>query len=558
MLKMDEMKWSWLTKRPQALIAAVSALLFLPFLGRVHLFDWDEINFAECAREMLATGKYLYLQMNFQPFWEKPPLFIWLSALSMKLFGINEFAARFPNAVCGILTLILVYRIGNKLHNRMHGLAWAACFGASTLPHFYFKSGIIDPWFNLFIFLAIYVYFLYVESRRESKPKPLKIVVASLLTALAVLTKGPAALVVVFGCIGFYHLVKRFKSFPATSVIAFTLLTVVFSGLWFVLILANDQGEIITNFISYQVHLFRTGDAGHEGPVYYHALVLLFGCFPASVLALPAFRSSPSSEPAQNDFRRWMLILFWVVLVLFSIVKTKIVHYSSLCYFPLTYLASLTACRLIENKMQWKRAMVAVTLLTGGAVAVLLGLLPFAAMNIVRVIDSGIINDYFTMENLGANVEWTGAESLIGFFALTMVIVSSRLFVKGKHLAGVTMLLGGNLFLVSAALFVIVPKVEGYTQRSAVEFYKSLQGKDCYVLALNYHSYAQHFYPLKQPGANPESFSPGWLLRGPIDKDAYFVCKQNSADDSLAEPGVISMGRKNGYAFYMRKAAGTQ
>src|SRR4051812_3491304 len=87
-------------------ILIVSCFLFIPFLGRVHLFDWDEVNFAECAREMLLTRNYLTVQMNFLPFWEKPPFFIWLSAVSMKLFGVNEMAARLPNAVCGIITLL--------------------------------------------------------------------------------------------------------------------------------------------------------------------------------------------------------------------------------------------------------------------------------------------------------------------------------------------------------------------------------------------------------------------------------------------------------------------
>src|SRR3954469_1087828 len=101
-----------LNRFPILMIGLLSALVFLPFLGAVHLFDWDEINFAECAREMLVSGNFLNLQMNFQPFWEKPPLFIWLSALSMKVGGVNEFAARLPNAVCGIVTLPVLYLVG--------------------------------------------------------------------------------------------------------------------------------------------------------------------------------------------------------------------------------------------------------------------------------------------------------------------------------------------------------------------------------------------------------------------------------------------------------------
>jgi len=98
----------------QLFILVAAALLFIPFLGGVHLFDWDEINFAEAAREMIVTGDFLTVQINFQPFWEKPPLFIWMQVLSMKLFGINEFAARFPNAICGIVTLMVLFSIGRK------------------------------------------------------------------------------------------------------------------------------------------------------------------------------------------------------------------------------------------------------------------------------------------------------------------------------------------------------------------------------------------------------------------------------------------------------------
>ncbi len=63
-------------RRTEALIALLALLLFVPGLGAVHLFDWDEINFAEIAREMLVTGDYLRPQMNFEPFYEKPPLFM--------------------------------------------------------------------------------------------------------------------------------------------------------------------------------------------------------------------------------------------------------------------------------------------------------------------------------------------------------------------------------------------------------------------------------------------------------------------------------------------------
>ena len=134
------------------ILFVLGAALFLPFLGAAPLFDWDEINFAESAREMLVTGNYSRVQINFQPFWEKPPLFFWMQVLSMKAFGINEYAARFPNAVFGIITLLTLYEMGRNLRSDRFGFLWALCMAGSFLPLVYFKSGIIDPVFNYFIF----------------------------------------------------------------------------------------------------------------------------------------------------------------------------------------------------------------------------------------------------------------------------------------------------------------------------------------------------------------------------------------------------------------------
>ena len=121
-------------------IAALAAVLFIPFLGTVHLFDWDEINFAESAREMIATGNYFSVQINYTRFTEKPPLFFWLQVLSMKAFGINDFAARFPNAVCGIVTLVVLFRIGKRVFNENFARIWVMIYLGTLVTFLYFKS----------------------------------------------------------------------------------------------------------------------------------------------------------------------------------------------------------------------------------------------------------------------------------------------------------------------------------------------------------------------------------------------------------------------------------
>ncbi|MDB6060655.1 MAG: glycosyl transferase, family 39 [Verrucomicrobiaceae bacterium] len=77
----------------------------------VPLADTTEARYGEIARKMLETGDWITPQHEYGvPFWAKPPLSTWLSAFSMKLFGVNEFAARLPSLLLGIAMLALIWQ----------------------------------------------------------------------------------------------------------------------------------------------------------------------------------------------------------------------------------------------------------------------------------------------------------------------------------------------------------------------------------------------------------------------------------------------------------------
>src|ERR1044072_4344640 len=212
------------------IIVVLGGLLFIPLLGHVHLFDWDEINFAECAREMISSGDYLRVQIDFQPFYQKPPLFIWMQVLSMKVFGVNEFAARLPNALTGIATLCCLYYAGKRIISEKMGLLWVLLYTATWLPHFYFQSGIIDPMFNLFIFLSFFQVYLV----RYAERKMMHAVLAGLFLGLAVLTKGPVAILVALLSFIVYMIVnKGLWGYKVKHLLMVALAAVVTTSLWF-------------------------------------------------------------------------------------------------------------------------------------------------------------------------------------------------------------------------------------------------------------------------------------------------------------------------------------
>ena len=562
-----------------AFILIAACLIYIPFIGNMPLFDWDEINFAECAREMLVSNNYSDVQLYFHPFWEKPPLFIWLQALSMNTFGINEFAARFPNAVCGVITLLVLYKTGNDLNDRKFGLTWAFVYASSLLPHLFFKTGIIDPWFNLFIYVSVY-YLIQHTNNPVGKFGYKTAIIAGVFLGLALLTKGPAALILVGLTVTVFFVLGRFKKISSFKFLAVFFLAFLITGLsWFATMYLKGNGQVIKEFIDYQVRLFNTEDSDHGGPFIYHFVVLLIGCFPASLFLILAHKKTNSDLPYQLHTKRWMMSLFWVVLILFSIVQTKIVHYSSLCYFPLTYLATYAIQKLMAGQYQWKKwfhvLFVVISTLLGVAF-LLVGCVPLLKPLLIA---SNLITDEFAIENLKANVNWSGYEWLIGLVFLSLSYFSLNK-IKSGSFKFIYLLFFCSLLAVYSLIMIVAPKVEQYSQRAAIEFYKQCAKNHFSVETIGFKSYATLFYGELEPTfKNDTSFinyvsnkkadfesqninidisysliRTQWMKDVVNNKPSFFVSKVTDQDVVNRDcPHLKELYRQNGFIFYMKE-----
>jgi 4-amino-4-deoxy-L-arabinose transferase-like glycosyltransferase len=544
------------------IIGAVAALLFIPFLGRVHLFDWDEINFAECSREMIKMHDYTRVYINFKPFWEKPPMYFWMQSTAMKVFGVGEFAARLPNAICGIATLIVVFLCGTRIHDKKFGVLWALAYGGSLFPNMYFKSGIIDPWFNLFIFLSLYFFILYHWKRNAFDKegltkKPVVYVLGSgIFMGLAILTKGQVALMVFLLVLGVYLVYNRFRFyFGWGHALLFLLFAALVTSTWYGYETLKNGPWFIMQFLKYQYRLFSTHDADQAGFFGYHYVVLLIGCFPASLLAIPSFFKSRYSSRFDKDFKIWMVILFWVVTILFTIVQSRIIHYSSLAWFSVTFLAANTLYKWQRKELDYKKYVGVLIAILGGIVVLLLLAAPFIAMNLRKLIP--YVDDKFAQANMAADVNWSGLEGLIGVLLVVAIVVGIWRLRRGEYSKAAWTLFIGTALVIFSASAVIVPKVERYSQGAAVDFFITKQGEDCYANVLGYGSYAQLFYSHKERPVNPNSYDEQWLLTGPIDKPAYFVSKVDRIDRYKQYTELKELYRKNGFVFLKRDVPGS-
>lgn len=526
-------------------IVLFSALVFLPFLGSTYLFDWDEVNFAECAREMIQTGDYTQVMINYIPFWEKPPLFIWMQALSMKAFGIGSFSARLPNVFAGICTFLFLFRAGSQMKDRRLGLLWVLTYVGSLLPNIYFHSGIIDPWFNLFIIIGVY-YGYNALLKREVR----YYLLAGCFVGLAVLTKGPVGLILFAAPTGIFVLLNLKKyTLSLAGVLSFIFSLTIIGGFWFMLLLMQDKGDVITDFISYQIRLFQTKDAGHGGPFYYHILVLLFGCFPASLFAIKNF-----SFRRQDSFKLLMTLTFVFTLLLFSIVQTKIIHYSSLCYFPITYIAA----DYLNNKIADNDA------LKGNLRTILVSLASFSVVLIVlawllnhpKFILENFETDAFTKDVLKQEVHPNKLLYLPGSFVL---IMSAAVFLLHKMKNTKIAITGGFLTIPFSLLlsFPLVQRIGQYSQAAHIDMCASLEEARVVIHPIGFKSFVPLFYGGQKEAFlddNQEVYSEWALVHGTFEKEIYFTSKSYKIEEILKlYPQLFVINTYGGFALYGNK-----
>ena len=126
---------------PYTLIV-IGLLLFRAFLNAaIPLMDKTEARYAEIARIMAETNNWTTLQIDYGiPFWAKPPLSTWASALSFEVFGVNEFAARFPYLLFSILLILLIGKYAKR--NGLDFLIPATIL--LTIPEFLIHAGVVS------------------------------------------------------------------------------------------------------------------------------------------------------------------------------------------------------------------------------------------------------------------------------------------------------------------------------------------------------------------------------------------------------------------------------
>jgi 4-amino-4-deoxy-L-arabinose transferase-like glycosyltransferase len=437
-----------------------------------------------------------------------------------------------------------LYRIGKFWDDRGTGLLWVTAYAGTILPHFYFKTAIIDPVFNFFIFTGIF--FLH---RTLTEKKATFAAFAGLCIGLGTLCKGPVAFMIPAISLVVFLILKKENFLPLVKH-AFVFLTVALSVtmIWLLPEILRSGMTFINAFIQRHIDLFSTSDAGHGQPFFYHPVVLFFGCFPTSVIFLAAVFDKKTDIAGKDGSGTLMKIMFWTVLIIFSIVKTKIVHYSSLTYFPMTYLAA----KYLENKdfREMPRFWAYLQILSAAPILLATLLLPWVfafSENITPYID-----DAFAVENLRLSGQWTGFEMLTGVLGLIILYQYQKLLRFRDWQTGTIFAYLGMIFFIQMTMFIIVPKLEWHIQGSLIEFLKEKSKEKCAVRTINFKSYAQYFYAEVRPGQPASLNDAEKLLSEKYDFPVYIITKSDR-DEYRKHENLVFLYEKGGFVFYRKK-----
>jgi 4-amino-4-deoxy-L-arabinose transferase-like glycosyltransferase len=321
------------------------------------LIDRDEPRFAEASREMIQRADYVVPRFNNQLRLDKPPLAYWAQVASYRIFGENDFGARFPSAIAAALTALVIVGWGYRIGAATVGW-WAAIIFTLSLQTFvHAKAAVADMWLVLFMTLANWIGYELIQRPASHAQRPIfnsqwRLWWTFYLSiALGFLAKGPIAWMPLLTVLTTIALTRDWQLARHFKFLRGILLMVGVVALWGIPALIQTHGQFFT--IGIGRHVIGRSLATMEGhgassfgmyllllPFYFVTIFVSF--FPWSI-KLPALakRLWRKRDAIDNYLISGILIVF----VIMSLVKTKLPHYT-LPAFPL--LSLLLARHLFE------------------------------------------------------------------------------------------------------------------------------------------------------------------------------------------------------------------
>lgn len=333
-------RWSLL------LLGIIAALILLWKLGGPTLAPWDEAIYAQVSKEIAQGNGWLTLHWAHQPWFEKPPLMMWITAGLFRLFGVSEFWARSVSAFSGIGLVITTYLVGAFAYSKRVGLFAALIL--LTCYHFlsFARFGTMEVMLTLFTYLAIYGYLRL----REGNQKWWYLI--WLCIALGLLTKGAGGLIAIAAILltlvfdGGLKVAIKSQQFWFGCLLA--LLVVI---PWHAVMYARYERAFIDEYVRYHVIARSiTTLEGHPSGYLYYIGKLVDGFFPWVLIVPFAIIAGVKRAIKSESPSRALLITALLVFGVYTIIPTRRPWYIVAIYPALAILIADFAAHFYNSR----------------------------------------------------------------------------------------------------------------------------------------------------------------------------------------------------------------
>lgn len=293
-------------------------------LGYPSFWDPDEATYAETAREMLAAHNWFVPLYNAHPFFDKPPLFYALQMMSFSVLGATELAARSVPALSALALVAFVAWFGRRLFDGHTGQTGALMFAVLPATFALSAYAIVDMTFTLFLFGGAALVTIAALSDRSRLQYA-----GYVLLALAVLTKGPLALVLA----GIAFLLSLVMAPAARAPLlrlrwGIGLLIVVgLSAPWFVYMWRRFGDAFVDGYLLKENFLLYSGSLyGAQPSSFFYTRVMATGLLPWTPLLIGRLVDVVRGARLETAER---LLWAWVIAIVgfFSFSSFKLDHY---------------------------------------------------------------------------------------------------------------------------------------------------------------------------------------------------------------------------------------
>jgi len=356
------------------LIALYAGFYIFLGLGTNALIDYDEAIYAKVSKNIVDGKGIATLYWNIEQAWfEKPPLYMWLTAPLLKItsFALSSWAVRFWSAIFGFGTVLLTYLFAKKKFGLFAGIVSAVALTTTVQFLYYSKLGMLDVSITFFITSALYVYVINKKSILNS------LLIGGLI-GLGVMTKAivgllPIGIIVVYELLLIYSKQKKLSEFANQFLIIIVGLLVCVLPWHYYETVKFGQEFWNSYFIKQIFERGVTGDEKKSASLLWYFIVLKVSMRFWFIALIPSvFIVFVKSFTRSNIFK---LLLIWagVILVFFSISNTKLIWYIMPIYpvlaiiigFGASEVLSLAKTRFSKNKIDLELIAVTLVILIG-------------------------------------------------------------------------------------------------------------------------------------------------------------------------------------------------